>query len=311
MTTAYGLATIRLNGQSVPALKLSDAYWPVAASGGGSLPRAVATMLDDWDKSRAALGAIADAIGAGKVDRKLAIPAASAQVEAPIQFPRKVIGVGANYAKHVAKAVKILEKRGMPHQGENIGRPTFFFKPASTAIVGPGKTARYPIDCKEFDWEIELSIVIGLRARNVPAADALRYIAGYTVGLDMSARDLHFVPRSLFKFDAFAGKAHDAGAPIGPTIVPSEFVGDPQKLRVMLSVNGEKKQDGNTADMVYDCAKIVHFASRIVTLEPGDVIMTGTPEGTGIESETFLKVGDKISATIDKLGTLDVEVIPT
>jgi len=309
--TPYGLATIRLDGQSVPALKIGDAYWPVAAGGGGALPRTVAAMLDDWDKARAALGALADAIGAGKVDRKHAVAAPSAEVEAPIQFPCKVVGVGANYAKHVAKAVKILEKRGMPHKGENIGRPTFFLKPASTAIVGPGKTVRYPIDCKEFDWEIELSIVMGRRARNVPVAEALQYIAGYTVGLDMSARDLHFAPRSLFKFDAFAGKAHDAGAPIGPVIVPAEFVGDPQNLRVRLSVNGEKKQDGNTSDMVYDCAKIVHFLSRIVTLEPGDVIMTGTPEGTGIESETFLKIGDKISATIDKLGTLDVEVIPT
>lgn len=311
MTTAYGLATITLNGQSVPALKIGDAYWPVAAGGGSALPKTVALMLDDWDKTRPALGAIADSIGAGKVDRKHAVAAASAKVEAPIQFPRKVFGVGANYAKHVAKAVKILEKRGMPHKGENIGRPTFFGKPASTAIVGPGKTVRYPLDCKEFDWEIELSIVMGRRARAVPVEGALDYIAGYTVGLDMSARDLHFAPRSLFKFDAFAGKAHDAGAPIGPAIVPAEFVGDPQQLRVQLSVNGEKKQDGNTSDMVYDCAKIVHFLSRIVTLEPGDVIMTGTPEGTGIETETFLKVGDKISATIDKLGTLDCEVIPS
>ena len=311
MKTAYGLATIRKNGQSVPALKIGEAYWPVAEAGGRGLPKSVLGLLDEWSKSRPALAKLAERIAAGKVKKTVGVPAARAKVEAPVQFPRKVIGVGANYAKHVAKAVKILEKRGMPHQGESAGRPTFFFKSGTMAIVGPGKTAKYPLDTKEFDWEVELGIVIGKRARAVPVEKALSHIAGYTVGLDLSARDMHFVPKTLFKFDAFGGKAHDAGAPIGPTIVPAEFVGDPQKLGLKLSVNGEPKQDGSTADMVYDCAQIVHFASRIVTLEPGDVILTGTPEGTGIETETFLKIGDRISASIDRLGTLDVEVVPS
>src|SRR6185436_11000828 len=115
---------------------------------------------------------------------------------------------------------------------------------------------------------------------------------------------------SLFKFDAFAGKAHDTGAPIGPTLVPAEFVKDPQALRMTLDVNGERRQDGTTADMVHKLPKLVAELSKIITIEPGDIVLTGTPEGTGFESGRFLSVGDRITASIEGLATLEVKVVP-
>ena len=121
-------------------------------------------------------------------------------------------------------------------------------------------------------------------------------------------RDWQLIPRTLFGFDLFAGKAHDTGCPMGPVVVPAEFVADPQNLSMRLAVNGEVKQDGSTAGMIYSVADVVSFASRVLTLEPGDVILTGTPAGTGVESNTFLAPGDEITATIDGIGTLEVSV---
>ncbi len=308
----YGLATIAYNKRSCAAIRVGDFYWPVRpaakASLGTELPDSVFDIIADWERMTAQLDRLADGALAGRLDRNLRIAAESAAVEAPIQYPRKVIGVGANYADHVARALPHLEKMGIPLPTGKHNRPVFFFKPASTAVVGPGATVRMPVDCKQFDWEIELSVVIGRRARCISENDALGAVAGYTVGLDMSARDLHFVPNSLFRFDAFAGKGHDTGAPLGPVITPAKYAGDPQAMRLRLWVNDELKQDGSTSGMVYSVKQLVAACSRIVTLEPGDVIMTGTPAGTGFESGNFLKVGDRIRAEIERIGVLEVSV---
>lgn len=309
--TAYSLATIRLKGKPEAAICVGGKVWPLAAAaksaGVGAMPADMLALFEAWKANRAKLKKIAAACAAGK-GAKNAIPAARAKFLAPI-MPRKVIGVGANYANHVARAVVILEKIGIQRGTGGHNRPTYFLKPASTAVVGPGATVKVPTDCKQFDYEIELSAVFGARVRNVSEAEAMKAIAAWTIGLDMSARDLHFIPQSMFKFDAFAGKAHDTNAPIGPALVPAEFVEDPQALRMTLDVNGERRQDGTTADMVHKLPKLVAELSKIITIEPGDVMMTGTPEGTGFESGRFLSVGDAISASIEGLGTLDVKVI--
>ncbi len=187
-------------------------------------------------------------------------------------------------------------------------RPPYFMKPPSTTVVAPGGTTRIPPDCKQFDWEIELTAVIGKRLTNVTPEEGLAGIMGYTVAIDLSARDFQIVPTTLFRFDLFGGKAFDLSCPLGPTIVPAEFVGDPQNLRMVLTVNGEVQQDASTAAMVVPLGPIVSHLSKIVTLEPGDMVLTGTPAGTGIESGTFLKSGDVVAATIEPIGTLTVTV---
>jgi 2-keto-4-pentenoate hydratase/2-oxohepta-3-ene-1,7-dioic acid hydratase in catechol pathway len=160
------------------------------------------------------------------------------------------------------------------------------------------------------DWEIELAAVIGTRARNVDAATALSHVAGYTIAIDFSARDFNRAPETFYKLDWVAGKAHDTNCPLGPRLVPAAFVGDPQDLALRLSVNGAVKQDDRTSDMIFSIAEQIATASRIMTLDPGDVILTGTPAGVGAPKGTFLSVGDRVDATIEKLGTLSVIIQP-
>jgi 2-keto-4-pentenoate hydratase/2-oxohepta-3-ene-1,7-dioic acid hydratase in catechol pathway len=177
-------------------------------------------------------------------------------------------------------------------------------------VVGEGPTVRMPIGTRSFDWEIELAAVIGRRARNVTEAEALRHVAGYTVAIDFSARDLNRAPETFFKLDWVAGKAHDTCCPLGPRVVPASALADPQSVALRLSVNGVVKQDDTTADMIFSLAEQIAHASRIMTLEPGDVILTGTPAGVGAPKGDFLSVGDRVEASIAGIGTLAVTIQP-
>jgi 2-keto-4-pentenoate hydratase/2-oxohepta-3-ene-1,7-dioic acid hydratase in catechol pathway len=167
-----------------------------------------------------------------------------------------------------------------------------------------------PLDTKCLDWEIELAAVIGRTARAVSEKDALAAIGAYTVAIDVSARDLNRVPESFFKLDWVAGKANDTCCPMGPVVVPAAFLKDPQDLPLLLKVNGETKQNARTSGMIFSIAEQIAKLSRIMTLDPGDVVLTGTPAGVGAPKGTFLKVGDKIDATIEGIGTLSVEIMP-
>ena len=162
---------------------------------------------------------------------------------------------------------------------------------------------RYPAQSEKFDWEGELAAVIGKRARRVSPAEALDYVAGYAVGIDLSARDWQFHPKHLVKFDLFGGKGFDDSCPFGPKITPAQFV-QHDRLQLKLWVNGDLKQNANTSDMIWSLGEQVSAISDHVTLEPGDVILTGTPAGVGLASRTFLKIGDKVDAEIEGLGRL-------
>jgi 2-keto-4-pentenoate hydratase/2-oxohepta-3-ene-1,7-dioic acid hydratase in catechol pathway len=158
------------------------------------------------------------------------------------------------------------------------------------------------------DWEIELAAVIGLTAKNVPLAEALDYVAGYTIANDLSARDMGRRPNvpdtAPFKFDWVAHKNFDGSCPLGPWIVPSRDIPDPQQLGLKLWVNDVIKQDSNTSQMIFTLAEqIAHLSSRI-TLQPGDVILTGTPAGVGAARPEFLKPGDVVRLWIETIGTL-------
>ena len=227
----------------------------------------------------------------------------SAKRLAPLLYPGKILCAGANYFDHLAEM-------GMPGAKKEDQRLFFFMKPPRNAVVGPGATVRIPIATKAFDWEIELAAVIGKRARNVSVADALGHVGAYTVAIDFSARDHNRAPQTFYKLDWVAGKAHDTCCPLGPRLVPARAIADPQDLGLKLWVNDELKQNGRSTDMIFSLAEQISIASKIMTLDPGDVLLTGTPAGVGMPKQTFLKVGDRVDAEIEGIGRLSVTIQP-
>lgn len=161
-----------------------------------------------------------------------------------------------------------------------------------------------PPETRQLDWEIELAAVIGKRCRRVSVERALEAVAGYAIVNDISARDLNMRSDYPFKFDWFQGKCHDTFAPFGPWIVPAAFVPDPQQVRLRLAVNGATMQDDTTAHMIWSVREQIAYLSTIVTLEPGDVVATGTPTGVGMGRGVYLKHGDTITAAIDGIGSI-------
>jgi len=188
--------------------------------------------------------------------------------------------------------------------------PYVFSKPPSTTLLDPNKAVVIPkVSPDHIDWELELCIVMGKRARHVSEAEALQYVAGYTVVNDISDRQYRPNPGRKLRgndkwFDWEHGKWHDTFCPCGPCIGSADAIPDPQNLKMTLKVNGNMKQNATTGQQIFPCAAVVAFISDIVTLEPGDLISTGTPGGVGHASGTYLHPGDRVEAWIDGIGTL-------
>lgn len=220
---------------------------------------------------------------------------------APLLYPGKILCAGANYFDHLAEM-------GMPGAKKEDQRLFFFMKPPRNAVVGEGDTVHMPIATKAFDWEIELALVIGKSARNVSVEEAIGHVAAYTVAIDFSARDHNRAPETFYKLDWVAGKANDTCCPMGPCLVPASAIANPNDIGLKLWVNGDLKQNGRTKDMIFNIAEQISTASRIMTLDPGDVLLTGTPAGVGVPKQTFLHVGDKVDAEIEGIGRLSVVI---
>lgn len=293
----WALATVEAGGKAVACLEVGGelfALEPSLARVGLAGQSSVIGLFSDWQRSRAALDE-----AAGKVapaDRVVAT-----RRLAPLLYPGKILCAGANYFDHLAEM-------GMPGAKKEEQRLFFFMKPPRNAVVGEGATVRMPIGTEKFDWEIELAAVIGTTARNVSVETALSHVAGYTVAIDFSARDHNRAPETFYKLDWVAGKANDTCCPLGPRLVPASSIADPQDLGLKLSVNGALKQDGRSTDMIFSLAEQISTASKIMTLDPGDVILTGTPAGVGVPKGTFLSVGDTVEAQIEGIGTLSVVI---
>lgn len=206
--------------------------------------------------------------------------------------PEKIIMVGLNYRKHAAEI-----KMPLPTS------PVLFNK-FNNALLGHNRTLRLPTKVSsQFDYEVELVIVIGKTTRDISEANALSCVAGYCTGNDFSARDLQ---RRTSQF--MLGKIGDGFAPLGPWLVTADQIPDPNALDLWCDVNGERRQSSNTRDMVFSCAQLISYCSGVMTLKPGDLIYTGTPEGVILgkpeSQQVWLKAGDKISCGIEKLGDL-------
>jgi len=230
------------------------------------------------------------------------------ELHVPLPRPNKLLLLAGNYNEHITEGGGAATERAETF-------PYVFSKPPSTTLTDPNKPVVIPkVSPDHIDWECELCIVMGRKARHVSEKDALQYVAGYTVVNDIS--DRKFTPNPNRKerpnnkwFDWEHGKWHDTFCPCGPCIVTADAVPNPQKLKMTLKVNGETKQNGSTGQQIFPVAAVVAFISDIVTLEPGDLISTGTPAGVGNATGTYLHPGDRVEAWIESIGTLVSPVV--
>jgi 2-keto-4-pentenoate hydratase/2-oxohepta-3-ene-1,7-dioic acid hydratase in catechol pathway len=219
------------------------------------------------------------------------------ELQAPIPRPRKnIVCLGMNYAAH---AIEGARARGKP---ERLPEHPVFFTKSVTAVNRPGGVIPYdPQVSTQIDWEVELAFIIGRRGKNIPEAEAMDYVFGYTVMNDVSARDLQ---KQHYQF--YKGKSLDGCAPLGPWIVTADELTDPHALGLRLRVNGETRQNSTTADLIFNIPRLVAVLSLGATLEPGDIIATGTPSGVGLgmQPPQYLKPGDVVEAEVDGIGLL-------
>ena len=229
------------------------------------------------------------------------LPLSNVKLLAPIPRPRKnIFGIGLNYTEHVAESAKTLDTSpDLPRQ------PVIFSKPPTT-VIGPNEPILHNKEItQQLDWEVELGAVIGSRAKGVSRKDALSHVFGYTVIIDMSARDCRRAGQWIYS------KGQDSFAPMGPCIVTADEIPDPQTLDLNLTVNGVQKQGSNTAFMLFKVDELVEDISKGITLEPGDIIATGTPAGVGagMDPQEWVWPGDVIVATVEGIGTLRHPVV--
>jgi 2-keto-4-pentenoate hydratase/2-oxohepta-3-ene-1,7-dioic acid hydratase in catechol pathway len=235
--------------------------------------------------------------------RSLVIEPEAANLLVPIARPNKLLLLAGNYADHIREGGGIAAERAETF-------PYVFMKPVSTTLTNPFQAVRIPKAAPDaVDWELELGVVIGKTAKHVAESEALQYVAGYTVVNDISQRKFHPNPnrkpreRDAF-FDWLHGKWFDSFCPVGPCLTSATAIPDPQTLKMHLTVNGKTWQNASTALQIFPVAAVIAFISQILTLEPGDLIATGTPAGVGHTTGTYLRPGDLIRAQIEQIGTL-------
>jgi 2-keto-4-pentenoate hydratase/2-oxohepta-3-ene-1,7-dioic acid hydratase in catechol pathway len=237
----------------------------------------------------------------GRLPVGSAIPIEDVKLQAPIPRPRKnIFGIGLNYRAHVAESAKSLDTdKDLPKQ------PVVFSKPP-TSVIGPGAAIQHNAKItQQLDWEVELAVIIGKTATRVPAEKAMDHVFGYSVMIDISARDNRRAGQWIFS------KGMDTFAPFGPCIVTADEIPNPHDLRLWLTKNGVMKQDSNTKYMNFDIPVLIADISSGITLEPGDIIATGTPEGVGagMNPQEWLWPGDVVEAGVDGIGVIRHPVV--
>ena len=287
----------------------------LAAELGAKLPPASANLLDflppDGKAAKAARELHEGFTRLPAADqRRLSAPVDGVKLLVPVPEPKKVILLAGNYADHIKEGGGVAAERQETF-------PYFFWKPPGTTLTHPGDPVRIPkVSPDHVDWELELGVIIGKTCRDVSEADAPGYVAGYTVCNDISDRKFRINPGRKARerdsyFDWLHGKWHDTFLPCGPCVLAAGPSADPQKLPMKLRVNGQVMQDASTAQMIFPAAALVSILSSFVTLEPGDLISTGTPSGVGHARKppTYLRAGDVVEAEIGGIGVLRNPVV--
>lgn len=295
----FQLATIHTDEGPRAVMILDGSAIDIAQATGRRQDESLLGVLEDPDHL-VRLDALAARAPAGR-------PLAEVRLLAPLPVPPAIYCAGSNYADHAAEMAKA-NGREPPKDPHELGQRSWHFLKSSRSVVGPGETIPMPAHSKKVDWEAELGLVIGKRARHVGEAEALDYVAGYLIGNDLSARDLSrragMPDNSSFKNDWLSHKSFDGACPLGPWITLARDVPDPHDLKIVLDVNGVVKQDSNSSHMIFDIREQIADLSARMTLYPGDVILTGTPAGVGNGRGEYLKSGDVVTIRIERLGEL-------
>jgi 2-keto-4-pentenoate hydratase/2-oxohepta-3-ene-1,7-dioic acid hydratase in catechol pathway len=299
------LVTYRYSVESEARLGVvvDDLVVDVAALGAAYDIELPDTMLGLIDEGRAGLDGIKHCLKAAKghYDTGTALALANVDLLAPIPRPRKnIFGIGLNYVEHVAESARSLDtSKDLPKQ------PVIFSKPPTT-VIGPNMAIEHNAKItQQLDWEVELAVIIGTRAKRVSKQEALSYVFGYSVMIDVSARDNRRAGQWIFS------KGQDTYAPFGPCIITADDIPDPQNLDLWLTVNGVEKQRSNTKHMLFKVDELISDISSGITLEPGDIIATGTPDGVGAgrSPQEWLWPGDVVVGTVEGIGTLRNHVV--
>ena len=290
------------SSQDIAALVIDDRLYPLneLAPNRAGLQSGLFDLLQRWDAVYPTLQSLAE-----HVDHRMggyAPDDPAIRVLTPVRYPRAVFCTVFNYYDFAAEA-------GVTPPDKSTTRPYVCIKLPHT-VVGPNETIVVPPHSRQADWEVELGAVIGRPCHEVFVKDALDYVAGYTIVNDISARDV--IQRSdwpNFASDWLVSKNFDTATPIGPYLLPREFLPDPQNVRLKLTRNGELQQDGNTSSMIFTLAEQISFISSVITLQPGDIIATGTPAGVGWKRGLGLVANDRLELEIPEIGVMHNPVV--
>jgi len=300
MSSEYRLLSYRdASGRAQAGMLVGDRVHAVAPLL-GDIPDAssVIGLLKKWDQVHPRLHEAAAMASDGR-------PLSEVDLLAPLLYPGALFCAGANYWDHLEEMAEIAKRTTGKAPSMTKGRePWFFLKTTAGSIIGHNTPARLPRFSKQVDWEAELGVVIGRPTRSISENKAFDAVAGYLIVNDLSARDLMKREGTPFIYDWVGQKCFEDGAPMGPWFTPAAYVSDPNNLAIKLWVNGVLKQNSNTGRMVHGIAEQIAYLSRHVTLQPGDIISTGTPAGVGMPRGDFLKVGDEVKIEIDNCGSL-------
>jgi 2-keto-4-pentenoate hydratase/2-oxohepta-3-ene-1,7-dioic acid hydratase in catechol pathway len=297
---SYRLLTYAAGKEARAGVLIGDAVYDVAAATRKRDWSSVMALLADWPAAKMKLTQLSKKPG------KSGGPLKKTRLLAPVLYPGNIYCAGANYKDHVAEMERAQGREPGPTMKERGEQPWHFIKTTRSSIVGPEATVKIPPYSKAVDWEVEMVAVIGRKAKDVPVEKALGCVAGYTIANDLSARDVmrreKNPPASPFHYDWVSQKCFDGSCPIGPWIVPANEIRDPHNLGIKLWVGEELMQDSNTSQMIFDTAEQIAMLSSRVTLQPGDLILTGTPAGVGMGRKRFLKAGERVRLWVEGIG---------
>ncbi len=298
MARGLTLLTMRRNGEYGLGVKTDKGILDVNEASKLLHLHAPATMDDLLqNEDGPSLNALVDAASKSNAAQKAFVKEEGIEYGPIVTRPEKIVCVGLNYRRH---AIEV----GMP-----VPKQPVLFNKYNNALNRHNGAIKLPVEvAKKFDYEVELVMILGREAKNVSEADALSYVAGYCTGNDFTARDLQLETGGQWMI----GKTPDQFAPLGPYLVTAEQI-EPNNLKIECRANGETRQSSNTSDMIYNCRQIISYISRHITLKPGDIVFTGTPEGViqghPKDKQVWLKPGDKIACSLEKLGELKFELV--
>jgi 2-keto-4-pentenoate hydratase/2-oxohepta-3-ene-1,7-dioic acid hydratase in catechol pathway len=298
---SFKLATYRSDKGPRAGLVIGDKLVDVADATGNAADADVLALLGQWDANLKRLDAAAEK---GLPSAK---PLSSATLLAPIPRPIAIYCAGANYRDHANEMARA-QGKPEPVDPHTLGLRSWHFIKIGHCVTGPGAAVKLPAKSKKIDWEVELAVVIGKTCRDATLANALDFVMGYTIGNDLSARDLGtragLPDNSNFRADWVSHKCFDGSCPMGPWITLSRDIANPHDMKLGLDVNGVVKQNSNTSELIFNISEQIRDISARITLYPGDVILTGTPAGVGAGKGEFLKSGDKVRTWVAGIGEI-------